>query len=179
VTHTWSAHELLRAAPSFTQARVEPLFPARETNQPARAESFGSKLKCGSHRAQPELGRVQPQQANSREQTGTGRKTGNERARLPPAEREHKPSYRRSSLESGDPTNRTGSGSRESRTRCGGRRRSVRVRPATGIRAAACNDQHTKSIRSSAPLIRTPNKIDVGAAQRTSRRGSSAGDTEA
>jgi hypothetical protein len=50
VAHAHSARELLGAAPSLGEARAEPHFSARETNQP-----FSGELKCGSHRTQPEL----------------------------------------------------------------------------------------------------------------------------
>jgi hypothetical protein len=54
------AREPARASPSFSRARAEPIFPARCTNEPARAEPIWSELNAGSDRAQPELARVQP-----------------------------------------------------------------------------------------------------------------------
>jgi hypothetical protein len=59
VTRPLSARELHRA---LHKLRAKPRFPAREKNESAWAESFGSKLKCGSHRAEPELARVQAYQ---------------------------------------------------------------------------------------------------------------------
>jgi hypothetical protein len=48
MTHVGSARELLRAPSCFSKAQAEPLFPAYETNKPARAEPFWSELKTNS-----------------------------------------------------------------------------------------------------------------------------------
>jgi hypothetical protein len=55
-----AAREPGRVGPSQREARAEPNFPARLQNEPARAEPICSELNAGSHRAQPELARVQP-----------------------------------------------------------------------------------------------------------------------
>jgi hypothetical protein len=54
------AREPARTEPSQRRARAEPHFPARETNEPARAEPISSELNSGSHRAQADMARVQP-----------------------------------------------------------------------------------------------------------------------
>jgi hypothetical protein len=75
------AREPGRVGPSQREARAEPNFPARLQNEPARAEPICSELNAGSHRAQPELARVQPYSqhrylhAEARTLTGTMRVT--------------------------------------------------------------------------------------------------------
>ena len=60
-TYALLARELPRASSGLAYARAEPLFSARHGNEPARAELKTAELKCGSHRAQPELARVHPE----------------------------------------------------------------------------------------------------------------------
>jgi hypothetical protein len=60
VAYAVLAREPDRAAPSYRQARAEPVFPTRHSNEPARAEPQKCEPKSGSDRGVPELARVQP-----------------------------------------------------------------------------------------------------------------------